>query len=176
MAPHQTVRPEMRDLGPRMALDIIREGDAQAPPDFAVFLPGLDLLGDEAGIGVEERQVQIGPERLARKVSDMALIPRRLADMPGKGGFRVVPLLDDPAVLRLDLQLIGNEDTAPCSAAEAADGEDLLLGIDRDTDIGQQALLLLQRPDGAADPDLRAQAGEGVPVFEPAMGIKGQAK
>src|SRR5471030_1378359 len=83
VAPHQAVRPEVRDLGPRVAGDVRREAHLQAAPRLAVLLPRRDLLAGEAGCGVQEGRGQIGPQRLAGEVGDMEGVPRRFQCLAG---------------------------------------------------------------------------------------------
>jgi hypothetical protein len=45
----------MRDLRPRVALDVVGKGHLEATPNLPILLPRFDLFADEAGIGVKER-------------------------------------------------------------------------------------------------------------------------
>ena len=124
VAAEQPVRPEAGDLRPRVALHAIGEGDLQSAPDFAVHLDRRDLLRDEAVLRVEERRVQIGPERLADEVDDVDIVPWRLALLPGEGLLRIVSLGDQRAVRALDDDPLRLEDRA-LVLARKFDGEPL---------------------------------------------------
>jgi hypothetical protein len=61
VAAPESVRPEIADLLPCMAGDVFGEYHLQPAPDFAIFLPGLDLRRRKAGVAVEEGLGEVGP-------------------------------------------------------------------------------------------------------------------
>jgi hypothetical protein len=81
VATQEAVLPEVGDLLAGVAGNTVREGDLQRPPNLVVLTPRSEFLGDETGIGVEEGSGEVGPEGLARKVGDVNVVPRRLADL-----------------------------------------------------------------------------------------------
>ena len=58
-----------------MAGDTLRELRLEPPPLLARLPPRRNLLNDKTGIGVQEGQGQIGPERVAAKVAQVQSIP-----------------------------------------------------------------------------------------------------
>src|SRR5476649_1439633 len=155
VAPHQAVRPEVRDLGPRVAGDVRREAHLQAAPGLAVLLPRRDLLAGEAGCGVQEGRGQIGPQRLA-----------------GEGAGRLVARVEHVAVERFARQPPRHEHAALLRRAERRDADALVVGVDFDDLVGQHAGLLLQMPDGAAYRHLGAQLVVAIPALKAAVGLE----
>src|SRR5471032_1447950 len=172
VAPHQAVRPEVRDLGPRVAGDVRREAHLQAAPRLAVLLPRRDLLAGEAGCGVQEGRGQIGPQRLAGEVGDMEGVPRRFQCLAGEGAGRLVARVEHVAVERFARQPPRHEHAALLRRAERRDADALVVGVDFDDLVGQHAGLLLQMPDGAAYRHLGAQLVVAIPALKAAVGLE----
>jgi hypothetical protein len=76
MAAQQPVRAEAQDLLAGVAFDVIGERRFQPPPRFTVDLDRGDLFGDESGPGLEERCIQVRPQRLAGEIGEMNVVPR----------------------------------------------------------------------------------------------------
>jgi hypothetical protein len=110
MAAQQPVRAEARDLLAGVALDVIGERHPQPPPLFTVDLDWADLFGDEPGPGVEERRIQIRPQRLPEEIREMNVVPRGLELMTVKQPLRVVACVDERAITALHLDSAGFED------------------------------------------------------------------
>src|SRR5579884_571779 len=110
MTAQQSIRAEAQDLFAGMAFDVIWERHLQPPPGFTLDLHRRDLLSGEPGPGVEERRIQIRPQRLPGEVREMDVIPRGLELMTVKQALRVVARVNERAVAPLDDDTRGLED------------------------------------------------------------------
>src|SRR5471032_2697251 len=136
-------------------------------------MPRLDLHAFESGIGVEERRSHVGPQRFARKVSDMKLVPRIGKRLAGKGSFRIVTRLDNFAAQGLKNEPLGNKYTSQARVAERCNGEMLFVCLDLKYLVGQQSGLLFEIPNGTSDRKIGFERRKFIPAPEPAMRLKG---
>src|SRR3954452_20704832 len=75
MAAHQPVVAQACDLFSGMAFDVIGECHFPPSPRFTLDLDRGDLFSDEPGPGVQERQTQVGPQRLPGEIGEMNVVP-----------------------------------------------------------------------------------------------------
>src|SRR6266702_1229099 len=154
---HQSIRTKMRDLRPRVALDVVREGHPEAAPNLPVLLPRLDLFADKARIGVKEGRGEIGPESLDGEICDMEFVPGRFANVPLEGRVGVVAHLTDVAFECFQRQAIRYEHAAVSRRRERRNRKALRMGVDLEQFTLEQIRLLLDLPNGTADRHLGAQ-------------------
>ena len=76
MAAKEKVGAKVKVLLPAVARNVRRVGDAEASPQFIIFLPGLYLLHRETGHREVERRRQICPKSIAVEVGSIENIPR----------------------------------------------------------------------------------------------------
>src|SRR5262245_53030274 len=81
VAPDQPLTVEVEGLFGAMRRDGRRKLHAKTTPGLGFFLPWLDFLRLDSWQGEEERRVQIGPHRVAGKVRQLQVVPRRLERM-----------------------------------------------------------------------------------------------
>jgi hypothetical protein len=65
----QAIWAEARDLLPRVALYVVGKGHLQASPGFTLDLDRGDFLSVKSFVGVEERSIEIRPQRFTNEVT-----------------------------------------------------------------------------------------------------------
>src|SRR4029450_3850016 len=110
MTPEQAIGAETRDLCPGVAFDRIWKSDFQAAPGLAVNLNGSDFLTGKSLVGVEERRVDIGIQRLAAEVRHVEIVPWRELILSLERRFGIVAGCDDGSIATPHLDAIRLED------------------------------------------------------------------
>src|SRR5882757_497393 len=155
MAAHETIGTEMGRLHLVMAPDVVWKGYFEATPYLAILLPGLDLFGLEAWVGVEEWRSEVGPQRLARKIRHMHAVPLRLMCLVRERGDGIAPTFYGRAARCFDSKRAFAECAECAFAAEWRDSDSLLAQVNIQLLIDQEAGLSLQLPDSPVDRDAR---------------------
>ena len=80
-----------------MAGDVIGKAAPQSAPTLATFFPGRNFCADKSGTDVKERNGEIVPQCVARKMGYVKGIPWGFEALPTKRGNRIYAgFLDNP--------------------------------------------------------------------------------
>src|SRR6266436_2824616 len=77
MPAQQSVRPEIRDLLVAVTRDRRGKRRLEPAPLFSVLLPRGQFFRHDRRMSVEERDREVGPQRIAVKIGDVQIVPGR---------------------------------------------------------------------------------------------------
>src|SRR6266700_618301 len=168
MAAQQPVRAEAGDLLAGVALDVTGERRLQPSPRLTAGLDGVDLLGGEPGPGVEERRIQVRPQRLPGEIGEMNVVPWGLELMTVKRPLRVLACVDERAVTTLDDDPAGLEDR-PFVLAGEVHRQPLPRGVHLEADVLERVALALEVPEGPGNRGADGDRPDLIPPVQAAV-------
>src|SRR6266567_9204515 len=168
MAAQQPVRAEARDLLAGVAFDVIGKRHFQPPPRFTAGLDWGDLFGDEPGPGVEERRIQIRPQRLPGEIGEMNVVPRGLELMTVKRPLRVLACVDERAVATLQDDPAGLEDRPLVLTGELYRHQ-LPCGVHLEANVPERITLALEVPEGPRNRGVEGDRLDLIPSVQAAV-------
>src|SRR5260370_14499307 len=132
---------------------------------LAGLLPGGELDGLEPGKGESERLGEICPHRGTHEVGQLKRGPRRLQDVTGERGPRLLQCLDDLTGGGFDGDALRGKRAAPVRGTERVVRFELFVQACPDEHVIKYARVALQRPQRAA----LDQAGRDTVQLGPAL-------